>query len=170
MVVIDWIIMKGRHIVIPKVLKTLALDQPHINHMGIEKTKLLACELVYWVNINEDIERHNKNCTTCFTFQQTQQKDKILHHDIPAKPWEVVGADMFILNNKLYLSIVDYHSKFPFIKKTEDLSADSLILTCKVIFAEYGLPKKIMSDSGGSFISDKFKHRAGIFIIIPPPK
>ena len=28
---------------------------------------------------------------------------------------------------------------------------------CKVIFAEYRLPKKKMSDSGGNFISDKFK-------------
>ena len=41
-------------------------------------------------------------------------------------------------------------------KKTEDLSADSLILVCKFIFAGYGLPKKIMSDSGGNLISDKF--------------
>ena len=56
-----------------------------------------------------------------------------------------------------YLCIVDYHSKSPIIKKTEDLSADSLIPICKVIFAEYGLPKKIMLDSGGNFISGKFK-------------
>ena len=64
---------------------------------------------------------------------------------------------MFTLNNKHYLFIVDYHSEFPNIKKTEDLSADSLILTCKAIFAEYGLPKKIMSDSGGNFVSDELK-------------
>ena len=64
---------------------------------------------------------------------------------------------MFTLKNKHYLCIVDYHSKFPVIKKTEHLSADSLILISKVIFAEYGLPKKIMSDSGGNFVSDKFK-------------
>ena len=64
---------------------------------------------------------------------------------------------MFTLNNKKYICIVDYHSKFPIIKKTEDLSVDSLTLTCKIIFAEYGVTKKIMSDSGGNFISDKFK-------------
>ena len=45
-------------------------------------------------------------------------------------PWKVVGADMFTLHNKNYLCIVDYHSKFPLINKTEDLSADSLILAC----------------------------------------
>ena len=55
-----------------------------------------------------------------------------------------------------YLYIIDYHSKFPIIKKTEDL-ADSLILMCEVTLAEYRLPKKIMLDSGGNFVSDDFK-------------
>ena len=71
-----------------------------------------------------------------------------------AKSLEIVGTDMFILHNKTYLCIVDYHSKLPVIKKMEYLLADSLILTCQIIFSEYGLPKKIMSDLGGNFISD----------------
>ena len=129
MAVIDGIIMKGRHAVTPEIVKAHALDKLHVNHMGIEKTKLLACELVYWVNINDDNENCIKNCTTCLTFQQTQPKDKVIHHDILAKPWEIIGADMFTLNNKHYLCIIDYHSK-SLIKKTEDLSADILILMC----------------------------------------
>ena len=46
MAVIDLVIMKGRHVIIPEVLKAQELDQPHINHMGIEKTKLLVCESI----------------------------------------------------------------------------------------------------------------------------
>ena len=76
----------------------------------------------------------------------------MIHHDIQVRPWDVIGADMFTLNNKHYLCIVDYDSKFLIIKNTEHLSEDSLILTCKIIFVEYWLPKKIMSDSGGNFI------------------
>ena len=117
----------------------------------------MAHESIYWININDDIKNFIINCPTCLTFQQIPPKDKIIHHDIPVRPWDVIGEDMFTLNNKHYLCIVDYHSKFPIIRKTEDLSVDSLILTCKIIFAEYGLPKKIMSDSGSNFISDKFK-------------
>ena len=77
----------------------------------------------------------------------------MMHHDIPVRPWNAIDADMFTLNNKHYPSVVDYHSKFLIVKKTEDLSADSLILTCKITFVEYKLLKKIMSDSGGNFIS-----------------
>ena len=56
MAVIDWIIMKGRCVIIPEILKTHTLEQLYMNHMGIEKTKLLVCESIYWVNINDDIE------------------------------------------------------------------------------------------------------------------
>ena len=54
--VIDGIILKGRHIVIPNSLRQQVLGQLHTNHMGIEKKKLLACESVYWSSINADIE------------------------------------------------------------------------------------------------------------------
>ena len=121
------------------------------------KTKLLARECIYWININDDIEKYIQNCSTCLNFQQTQPKERMIHHDIPAKPWEIIGTDMSTLHNKNYLCIVDYPSKFPVIKKMEDLSGENLILTCKNIFAEFQLPKKIMSDSGGNSISDKFR-------------
>ena len=84
--VIDGIVMKGKHIIIPKVLKQQALDQPLVIHMGIEKTELLACESIYWVNINNDIENYVKNCSTCLDFQQKQPKEKTIHHDIPMRP------------------------------------------------------------------------------------
>ena len=127
LVVIDGVVMKGRHIIIPAVLKQQVLDQLYHNHMGIEKTKLLTGELVYWVDINTDIEKHIKNCNMCLEFQQTQPKEKIVHHDIPLRPWEVLGADVFHFNNKNYVCIIDYHSKFPLIKRMEGLSTDSLI-------------------------------------------
>ena len=54
------------------------------------------------------------------------------------------------------MCIVGYHSKFPVIKRMEGLSTESLMTTTKVIFAEYGIPHKIMSGTGTNFVSDKF--------------
>ena len=68
----------------------------------------------------------------------------------------MLGADIFHFNNKNYLCIVDYHSKFPVVKRLEGLSAESRIAAIKVIFAEYGIPHKIMSDADINFVSDKF--------------
>ena len=39
----------------------------------------------------------------------------------------------------------------------EGLSTESLTATTKVIFAEYGIPHKSMSDAGTYFISDVFR-------------
>ena len=47
MAVINGVVIKGRCIVIPKALQQQVLKQLHINHMGIKKTKLLACESIY---------------------------------------------------------------------------------------------------------------------------
>ena len=52
---------------------------------------------------------------------------------------------------------VHYYSRLPIIKKTKGFLADSLILVCKIIFAENGLPKIIMSDVGSNFVSERFK-------------
>ena len=43
--VIDGIVMKGRHIVIPENLKQQVLDQLPFNHMGIKKLNYLCANL-----------------------------------------------------------------------------------------------------------------------------
>ena len=124
--VIDGIILKGRCIIIPNSLRQQVLDQLHTNHMGIEKMKLLACKCVYWYSINADIEKYIKQCATCLEFQQMQPKEKIIHHDVPLKPWKLVRADVFHFNNINYLCVVDYNSKFPIIRKLQGLSVTTM--------------------------------------------
>ena len=155
--VIDGIILKGRYIIIPKSLRVQVLKQLHMNHMGIEKMKLLACECVYWYSINADIEKYIKQCATCLEFQQIQPTEKIMHHDVPLRPWEVVRADVFHFNNINYLCVVDYNSKFPIVKKLQGLSMEHLINAVTAIFAEYGIPHKIMSNAGTNFVSERFR-------------
>ena len=76
------------------------------------------------------------------SFPENTMEGKIIHHEFQGKPWEVIAADMVPLSNKNYLCIVDYHSKIPVIKKTEDLSTNSLILKCKsIIFQNMVYPR-----------------------------
>ena len=98
MAVIDGLVIKGKHRVI--LLQQQVLKQLHIQPHEAQKTKLLACEFVYWIGMNADIENHMQNCSTCLDFQQTQPNRKLFHNDIPGKPWEMIGVNMFSLNNK----------------------------------------------------------------------
>ena len=70
LVVIDGVVMKGSHIIIPAVLKWHVLDQLHLNHMAVKNTKILTCKSVYWVAINTDIEKHIKFLTQVLSFSR----------------------------------------------------------------------------------------------------
>ena len=88
--------IKGRRIIVPILLWHKVLRQLHRNHMGIEKTRMLAYESFYWLNMN----MHNetvKKCPTCLDYQVTQPKDIIISHDIPGQPWEFKGANIFTI-------------------------------------------------------------------------
>ena len=74
--VIYGVILKGRHIIIPDSLKQQVLAQLHTNHMGIEKTKLLACESVFWHNINSNIEAYIKIVLHVLNSSRHSQKKK----------------------------------------------------------------------------------------------
>ena len=76
---------------------------------------------------------------------------KSIPHKLPTMPWEIVGADIFSVDNETLLHIVDCYSKFPVMKRADGLSADILITTTKVMLAELGLPRKTVSDAGMNF-------------------
>ena len=63
-----------------------------------------------------------------------------------------------MFNNKPPLSIVEYHTELPVVKKGHSLSADDLVQNIKLIFAECGLLNKIILDAGTNFTSEMFKH------------
>ena len=72
---IDRVILKGMCIAIPMVLQKQALQQLHINHIGIQKkkkkiNKLLACKSIYWIGMNVDIENHIQNGFMCKHIQK----------------------------------------------------------------------------------------------------
>ena len=132
------------------------LDQLHSNHMGIEKMWLFVRDSVQWMSMNADIEHMVKRCTTCLEYQHLWPKERALHHEMPCIPWKVVGADVFMINDKAVLCIVDYHNKFQSVKKVNSLPAYGPVQMTKLIFVEYSLPKKIVSDMGTNMTVEAF--------------
>ena len=65
---------------------------------------------------------------------------------------------MYSINNINYLCVVDYNSKFPIVRKLQGLLVEHLINAIAAIFAEYGIPQKLMCDAGTNFVSEKFRH------------
>ena len=53
--------------------------------MRIEKTKLLVCELVYWVKLNADIENAVKHCSAGLVYQNAQLQEKTTSFEVSSK-------------------------------------------------------------------------------------
>ena len=86
LVVIDGIILKGRCIIITNSLRQQVFNQLHMNHMGIEKMKLLVWECVYWYSINADIKKYIKQCVHVLSFSKCSQKKRLSIMTYPSDP------------------------------------------------------------------------------------
>ena len=107
----DVILLKGTRVIIPESMQPFILDRLHYGHLGIDNTRLRAKDSVYWININRDIETTVKSCHICQEHQPEQQHEMLLPHEIPSRPWKVVGTDMFFFNDAHRLIIADYYSR-----------------------------------------------------------
>ncbi len=81
------VVFKGRQVLITESMTTDILIQLHAGHQGIEKTRRLARESVYWTKINTDIEQMCKSCSTCAEHQDAHPKEPLIPHKTPTKPW-----------------------------------------------------------------------------------
>ncbi|XP_028416744.1 uncharacterized protein K02A2.6-like [Dendronephthya gigantea] len=100
-----------------------------------------------------------KRCESCNKHQSAPMKLPLMQPDLPASPWEKLGADIFEFNKAKYLMVVDYYSRFMVIRLLSDMSASTISSHFTSILAEYGLPSMIMVDFGSQFVSKKFREK-----------
>ena len=104
----DGLLFKGSKIIIPASMRREMLEKIHEGHLGIEKCKRRAREVMYWPRINQDVANMVKNCNSCLTYQRKQTAESLQPHPTPNRAWEKIGADLFTLNSKNYIVVVDY--------------------------------------------------------------
>ena len=78
-------------------------------------------------------------------------------HDVPQKPWHTLGSDLFFWNNSPYLLVSDYYSKFPLVRKLNDIRSDTTIAHLKSIFEKHGIPSKLITGNDTQFTSTLFQ-------------
>jgi len=92
--------------------------------------------------------------------------------DLPTRPWEKLGTDIFKFNGKKHLMVVNHYSRFPVIRLLNDMTSYTVSKHFISIQAEYGLPATIMAEFGSQYISGRFKtkcERSGITLHCSSP-
>lgn len=78
---------------IPEPLRRLALNELHVKHIGIVKTKLLAPSFIYCMNNDRDIKDKVNSCRASRLVQKEPTKVEIHHWETPTEPWKRVHYD-----------------------------------------------------------------------------
>ena len=110
-----------------------------------------------WPGMTTQIKARVARCETCRTYERSQQKETLCSHEVPARPWAKVAADLFEFNNRSYLVTVDYHSNVWEVDRLEKTKSKDVIRKLKQHFARYGIPDTFISDNGPQFSLDEFK-------------
>ena len=108
---------------------------------------------------NRHLKDQTKACLAC-------QEQKSSPAVAPLHPWvwstapwkriHVNFAGPFL--DKMFLIVVDAHSKRPEVTPMSLTTAPKTIAALQLLFAKEGLPKQIVSDSGSQFTSEEFAH------------
>ena len=127
----------------------------HASHLGIEKCKRRARDVLFWPAQIEDLV---SSCSACSTYQRSNTKEPLMPQPAPSLPWEKVGDNLICeLNGRNFLILVDYYSNFIEIDCLRETTSEQIINACKAQFARHGIPYIVLSDNGPQFSSWKFK-------------
>ena len=151
---------KGERVIVPKSMQKEMLAVIHSSHLGVEKCKRRARDVLYWPGMNSEIEDVVSRCQVCSTYQRSNPKEPLLSHQVPQRPWARVGADLFKLNSHSFLILVDYCSSFIEVEQLRDTKSEVIMKLCKSQFARYGIPDTLVTDNGPQFSSEAFRNFA----------
>ena len=102
-------------------------------------------------------------CLTCELFKPAKENTRAKLQPIKStKSFEIIEIDFIgplpetTNGNKYILSVVDHFSKYAITYATPKQDTQTVIECLTKLFAEFGVPSKILSDQGRMFVSKTF--------------
>ena len=150
------LLMYNCRIVVPFSLQKETLEKIHQGHQGIERCRLLAQNAVWWPGLYRDIQETVKKCSVCAKLHKPN-KEPLIPSVLPEYPWQKLGSDLFELQGKHYLLLVDYFSRYVEVSKLTSTTANAVITAMKSSFSKYGIPELLITDNGPQYACNEFK-------------
>ncbi|CAH2208146.1 jg24630, partial [Pararge aegeria aegeria] len=153
---IDNIILKDNLVYIPQSLRSEMINRVHEGHMGIDRCKRRARDVMFWPGMSRDVERAVRQCVTCAEHAPRPTREPMIPHKIPDLPWSKVGSDIFQYRNRNFLLLVDYFSNFIEVSTLNSIGSKAVIQAMKDQFARHGIPAQLLTDGGPAYRSKEF--------------
>ena len=98
-----------------------------------------------------------KTCHVCQESRPTPAAAPLHPWEWPSQPWSRIHLDYagpFL--GHMFLIIIDAHSKWMDVHLMQSISAAKTIEKLRIVFANHGLPRKVVTDNGPSYTSEEF--------------
>ena len=151
----DGILLFTSRIVIPQSLRPEILEKIHEGHQGMNKCKERARQSVWWPGIGKQISEFVMSCKICCQ-NSINHPEPLKPTEMPCRPWQRLGTDLFVFNKQSYLLVVDYYSRYIEIAKLFKTTSLGGIQHMKSIFGRHGIPEILISDNGPQYSADEF--------------
>ena len=154
------ILLKNTRLVIPKILQERATQLGHIGHQGIEKTKALLREKIWYPTMDKRVKDMVDKCIACQSVGKGNNPEPMKITPTEDKPWTSIAIDFYgpvPRTGQYLLVVIDTYSKFPEIEIISSTEAKTCIPKLDTIFARYGIPSKITTDNGPPFNGKEFE-------------
>ena len=151
----DDLLLRGHRIVVPQSLQKQTLQKIHSGHQGITKCSLRVTSAVWWPGVKQQLENLVHKCPECSKAAQAPRQPLICT-PLPQHPWEKVASDLFEMDGKTYLLVVDYFSRYVEVQTLSTTTSASVIKALKAIFSRHGIPATVVSDNGPQYSSQEF--------------
>ena len=79
------------------------------------------------------------------------------------RPWGTVGIDLFALEGRNYVLLMDYYSHYPEMALLKDTTASQVITHIKSVFARHGVPDVVCTNNCPQFSCTAFSDFAELF-------
>ena len=159
-------LFKNNRLCIPKTpLRLLLVKEIHegslSGHFGIQKTLNMLSEHFYWPKMLGTIGKHILRCESCIKAKITFHKGEYRPLPVADKPWEHVSMDFVMAlprtqrQKDSILVVVDRFSKmahFIACNKVDDAKHIAQLYFSEIVRL-HGVPKTIVSDRDGKFLS-----------------
>ena len=107
----DGLLVYEDRILVPTALRPMILERLHGSHQGITKCRERAKLSVWWPTISKDMEKVVGDCPECPKNRPTQRNQPLQPSELPERPWAKLGTDLFEVQKKSYLVVIDYYSR-----------------------------------------------------------
>lgn len=129
------------------------------NHRGIQETYDHLKREYYFPYMKSKIAQTINNCTSCqrLKYDRHPPKNKFEKPPTPVKPLDIIHIDIYTINSKNILTIIDKFSKFAAAYTLTARNSLCVIKSLKHFLSLHGIPNKIVCDQGTEFTSNIFK-------------